>query len=250
MSISNYIDYLAKEKKYSSHTITAYKKDLTHFLSFCEAEYDETSIDHIDYPIIRTWIVSLVESGKSNRTINRKVSVLRSFYNFLLRVEVRETNPLRKHTPLKEEKKVQLPFTENEIRQLLDGDHFGEDYKSILIKTIIETLYCTGMRRAELIALESKGVDLNSRTVKVIGKRNKERIIPIIPSLEEQLKRYQSALVERFPLKDNPFFFCSEKGKKLTENFVYKSVNEYFNRVSSKVKKALICCGIVLLHIC
>ena len=238
MSISKFIDYLEKEKKYSPHTITAYTKDLNVFQNFCEVEFDETSIDQIDYPLIRSWIVSLVESGRSNRTINRKVSVLRSFYNFLLRVEVRETNPLRKHTPLKEEKKLQLPFTEKEIRQLLDGDHFTDDYKSILIKTIIETLYCTGMRRAELIALTSKGVDLNSRVLKVIGKRNKERLIPIIPSLEEQLKHYQLAVLEHSPQKDNPFFFCSEKGKKLTENFVYKSVNEYFNKVSTKVKKS------------
>ena len=238
MSITKFIDYLAKEKKYSPHTITAYSKDLSLFSAFCADEFDESTIDHIDYPLIRSWIVSLVESGKSNRTINRKISVLRSYYNILLRVEVRDTNPLRKHTPLKETKKVQLPFTENEVSQLLNGDHFSNDYTGVLINTIIETLYCTGMRRAELIQLQSNAVDFAAATLKVIGKRNKERIIPIIPSLGEQLKRYRLAVQEKFPLEQSPFFFCTEKGEKLSENFVYKSVNEYFNKVSTKVKKS------------
>lgn len=238
MSTTKFIDYLAKEKKYSPHTITAYSKDLSFFSAFCADEFDESTIDYIDYPLIRSWIVSLVESGKSNRSINRKISVLRSYYNFLLRVQVRDTNPLRKHTPLKETKKVQLPFTENEVSQLLNGDHFSDDYTGVLINTIIETLYCTGMRRAELIQLQLSAVDFAGATLKVIGKRNKERIIPIIPSLGEQLKRYRFAVKEKFSVEESPFFFCTEKGKKLSENFVYKSVNEYFNRVSTKVKKS------------
>ncbi len=238
MSIIKFIDYLEKEKKYSPHTITAYSKDLNLFSVFCADEFEETSIDHIDYPLIRSWIVSLVQTGKSNRTINRKISVLRSYYNFLLRVEVRATNPLRKHAPLKETKKVQLPFTENEVSQLLNGDHFSDDYTGVLIKTIIETLYCTGMRRAELIQLQWSAVDLDAGILRVIGKRNKERIIPIIPSLEKQFQRYILAVEEQFPSEESSFFFRSEKGKKLSENFVYKSVNEYFDRVSTKVKKS------------
>ena len=173
MAIVKFIDYVEKEKNYSPHTLTAYQNDLERFASFCATEFQETSIDLIDYPLIRSWIVSLGQEGKSNRTINRKISVLRSYYNFLMRIEVRTTNPLRKHKPLKEEKKVQLPFTEKEIATLLDGAHFEDTHQGLLAKTIIETLYSTGMRRTELVHLEYSQVDFENNRLKVIGKRKK-----------------------------------------------------------------------------
>lgn len=237
MSIVKFIDYIEKEKKYSPHTLKAYQEDLKRFEAFCIEEFDENSIAQIDYPLIRSWIVSLVQAGKTNRTINRKISVLRSYYNFLLRIEERTTNPLRKHKPLKEEKKIQLPFSENEINQLLDGKYFSDDYQGVLAKTIIETLYCTGMRRSELTQLKTSDVDLKTGRLKVLGKRNKERIIPIIPTLSSQLTNYIKEKDTYFE-NDFPLFFRTHKGKKLPENLVYKIVNDYFNGVSSKVKKS------------
>lgn len=238
MSIAKFIDYLENEKKYSSHTLIAYERDLQFFSDFCCDEYDENTIDKIEYPLIRSWIVSMVNQGKSNRSINRKISVLRSFYNFLMRIELRASNPLRKHKPLKEAKTVQLPFSEKEIANLLNGDHFTDDYKGLLAKTLIETLYCTGMRRSELIQLEEKAVDLEQGLLKVVGKRNKERLIPMIPTLIVQLKAYRKGVEDHFEKTDLPYFFRSEKGKKLTDNLVYKIVNDYFDRVSPKVKKS------------
>lgn len=238
MSLSKFIDYIDKEKKFSSHTITAYRADLERFASFCLKEYEETSIDQIAYPLVRSWIVSLVSEGMSNRTINRKVSVLKSFYTFLVNIGVRSTHPLRKHKPLKISKKIQLPFTEKEVSNLLDGDYFEDNYEGVLSKTIIETLYGTGMRRAELIHLAADAVDFSAQTLRVLGKRNKERIIPIIPSLMRQLKIYQKAVDDTYGKENFPFFFRNVKGKKLSDNLVYKVVNNYFTVVSSKVKRS------------
>lgn len=238
MSIAKFIDYVEKEKNYSSHTLTAYQNDLERFASYCAEEYQESSIDLLDYPLIRSWIVHLGQAGKSNRTINRKISVLRSYYNFLMRIEVRKTNPLRKHKPLKEEKKVQLPFTEKEMAQLLDGAHFEDTHRGLLAKTIIETLYSTGMRRTELVHLEYRQVDFDNNRLKVIGKRNKERIIPIIPSLKKQLLHFATLAA---PLRDkagNPYFFCNQKGEKISDTLVYQLVNYYLNKVSTKVKRS------------
>lgn len=238
MSLSKFIDFIAKEKKFSLHTVKAYQRDLELFSSFCLKEYDQKSIDQIDYPLVRSWIVSLVNDGKSNRTINRKISVLRSYYAFLIRIEIRSSHPLRKHKPLKVAKKVQLPFTEKEISNLLNGDYFDDTYEGVLAKTIIETLYCTGMRRTELIHLASDAVDFSSQTLRVLGKRNKERILPIIPSLLTQLKHYQAVVNDSLGMKGSPYFFLNRKGKKISDNLVYKVVNDYFNIVSSKVKRS------------
>lgn len=238
MAIAKFIEYVEKEKNYSPHTLTAYRQDLESFSNFCATEYQEISIDLIDYPLVRSWIVHLGQVGNSNRSINRKVSVLRSYYNFLMRIEIRKTNPLRKHKPLKEEKKVQLAFTEKEISQLLDGEHFDDTHQGLLAKTIIETLYSTGMRRAELVHLKYSQVDFENDCLKVIGKRNKERIIPMIPSLKKQLRHF-ATLVE--PMRDqagNPYFFCNQKGKKISDTLVYQLVNDYLNKVSTKVKRS------------
>ena len=237
MAIAKFIDYIEKERNYSPHTIKAYAKDLDRFSEYCKEQHAST-IDEVEYPLIRSWIVQLVEQGKTHRSINRKISVLRSYFNFLQRIDQRKTNPLRKHKPLKESKKVQLPFTEKEIVKLLDGEYFGDDYYGILSKTIIETLYCTGMRRTELIHLEKQKVDFASSTLKVIGKRNKERIIPMLPRLKKQLMDYAEQVDQTFGESSFSYFFRSEKGKKMNDNLVYTIVNSYFKVVSSKEKRS------------
>lgn len=238
MTIPAFLAYVEKEKKYAQHTLTAYKNDLNRFLTYCSTEHDLDDIAQVDYPLIRSWIVELVQEGKTNRTINRKISVLRSYYNFLMRVGDRKSNPLRKHKPLKESKKVQLPFSEKEIAELLDGEHFEDNHRGLLAKTIIETLYSTGMRRTELVHLECNQVDFDSNTLKVIGKRNKERIIPILPSLKKQLQSFDAQARPLRESKKNPYFFCTQRGVKISDNLVYQLVNEYFNRVSTKVKRS------------
>jgi len=173
MSISHYIEYIKCERKYSIHTQTAYEKDLLTFQQFCEEQFEVSDIDQIPYSIIRSWVVSLVEAGKTNRTVNRKISVLRSYYNFLLRLETIKVSPLRKHVPLKQSKKVHIPFSEKEMEQLFEENHFEDSYKGILQKTIIEILYSTGIRRAELISLKMNDLSFDLKTIRVVVKRNK-----------------------------------------------------------------------------
>ncbi len=238
MSINRFLAFISFEKKYSEHTRIAYQGNLKDFQDHCFETFQTKNIDKIGYNFIRSWIVALVEKGNSHRTINRKISVLRSYYKFLLKTELISVSPLKLHRPLKESKKVNVPFSTNEISLLLGGDFFNSDYNGALEKTIIILLYYTGMRRAELINLKINNVDFSEGAVKVLGKRNKERFIPLLPEAIECLKAY---FLERKKLRliaEEQFLFCGFKGKKLSDGFVYKTVKNYFSKVSTKVKKS------------
>jgi integrase/recombinase XerC len=237
MSIDRFLDYITHEKKYSPHTCTAYHKNLTDFKEFCQTHFELDNIEQVEYSQIRTWIINLVEKQNTNRTVNRKVSVLRSYYKFLLRTETITISPLKLHQPLKVSKKVNVPFSTEEVDQLLNSDLFAEDYEGILQKTIITLLYFTGIRRQELIDLQSTSVDFQTHAIKVLGKRNKERIIPLLPGAISILKTYMS-YKDKLSVSPPPYFFYSLDGLKLTQGFVYQTVNHYFSKVSTKVKKS------------
>ncbi|MDA9596960.1 tyrosine-type recombinase/integrase [Flavobacteriaceae bacterium] len=237
MSINHFLDYITHEKKYSKHTYIAYEKNLTDFRHFCREQFSLESIDEVDYSPIRAWIISLVEMKNSNRTVNRKISVLRSYYKFLVRTETISLSPLKLHRPLKVSKKVNVPFSPEEVDRLLDSDWFAQSYLGTLQKTIIGLLYYTGIRRQELIDLKTNAVDFETVSIKVLGKRNKERIIPLLPGAVRCLKEYLSCKKEFFAT-DSIYFFCLPSGIKLKEGFVYQTVNHYFGKVSSKVKKS------------
>ena len=237
MSIDRYLDYITHEKKYSAHTCTAYEKNLNDFSDFCASHFELYNIEQVDYSQIRTWIISLVEKKNTNRTVNRKISVLRSYYKFLLRTEAITLSPLKLHRPLKVSKKVNVPFSTEEVDRLLNSDLFSEDYEGVLQKTIITLLYYTGIRRQELIDLKVTSVDFETNTIKVLGKRNKERMIPLLPGAVAVLKTYLSYKKELYVALPN-CFFCSTSGSKLSEGFVYQTVNHYFSMVSTKVKKS------------
>ena len=237
MSIDRYLDYITHEKKYSAHTCTAYEKNLNDFSDFCASHFELYDIEQVDYSQIRTWIISLVEKKNTNRTVNRKISVLRSYYKFLLRTEAITLSPLKLHRPLKVSKKVNVPFSTEEVDRLLNSDLFSEDYEGVLQKTIITLLYYTGIRRQELIDLKVTSVDFETNTIKVLGKRNKERMIPLLPGAVAVLKTYLSYKKELSVALPN-CFFCSTIGSKLSEGFVYQTVNYYFSMVSTKVKKS------------
>ena len=236
-SIKRFIEYISLEKNYSSHTILAYKNDLNTFSNFCLIDFNQKKIDNIKYNVIRSWIVYLINQGRTNRSINRKLSTLRSFYKFLEKTSSIEISPMTKHKPLKIEKKIHMPFSEDEVFRVLDGDFFSSDYKGVLEKTIIYSLYFTGARRNEIIQMRYNSVDLNEQILKVLGKRNKERLIPIHYKLKSQLEKYLNV---RPSLNKNSkeTFFCYENGNKITPEFVYKTVNLYFKKVSLKTKKS------------
>jgi len=236
LSISHFITYLDCEKNYSPYTITAYKNDLSSFEDFCGSEFQIKEISEVSYPIIRSWIVKLVEDHISNRSINRKISSLRSYFNFLLKSKQIEEHPLRKHKALKVEKRVNVPFSEKEINEVLDFFDQAEGFEQIRDKLIIEVLYTTGMRRAELISLKSNSIDLSQSIVKVVGKRNKERQLPLLLSVKGTVEKYK--LLRRDIVSDSDSFFITKKGDSIYPTLVYRIINEYFSKVSVKVKKS------------
>ncbi len=236
MSVSSFISYIAFEKKYSAHTVKAYEKDIMEFASFCETEYQIETIDQVEYGMIRNWIVALVDRGISNRSVNRKITSLKTYFKFLLKVEKIETNPLAKHKALKMAKKVEIPFSEEEMNQLLYEIPFDDNFEGIRDRLIIELFYATGMRRSELINLKVKDLDLNNKTLKVIGKRNKERIIPVLEKTALLFKEY--FLLRDALDKTDDYVFLTSTGNKIYETLVYRVINGYFSRVSSKIKKS------------
>jgi len=236
MPITSFLNYLALEKKYSKHTITAYQNDLNSFQAFCNQEFGNESIATVHYAQIRNWIVSLVNSKISNRTINRKVSSLKSFYKFLQKIKQIEINPLAKHQALKVLKQVQVPFSEKEIFSVLNTVDKEGDFESVRNKLIVELFYSTGMRRNELINIKITDIDDVNETVKVLGKRNKERYIPLLNSVRESLKKYGKFRGE-IDSKES-YLFLTKNGKKIYDTLVYRVINNYFSAVSSKVKKS------------
>lgn len=235
MPITSFLNYLSLEKKYSHHTITAYQNDLNTFQLFCNLEYGNESIATVNYAQIRNWIVSLVNSKISNRTINRKVSSLKSFYKFLQKTKQIEASPLVKHQALKVLKQVQVPFSEKEIFNVLDALDDG-DFESVRNKLMVELFYSTGMRRNELINIKITDIDYVNETVKVLGKRNKERFIPLLKTVKENLLKY-SVMREEVAIS-SPYLFLTKNGKKIYDTLVYRVINNYFSAVSSKVKKS------------
>lgn len=236
MSILHFIEYINYEKKYSPYTITAYKNDLETFQNFCKNEFDEKDLSILPYSIIRSWIVDLVESNISNRTINRKISSLKSYYNFLLKTKQISQSPLYKHQALKIQKKVNVPFSQKEIIEVLQSFNDAEGFESVRDKLLIELLYTTGMRRSELIDLKNTSIDLSQSVVKVVGKRNKERQIPLLNSVIKSIETYRIEKIKINSKGDD--FFITNRGNKMYPTLVYRIINEYFSRVSLKVKKS------------
>ncbi|OHT47368.1 tyrosine-type recombinase/integrase [Flavobacterium tructae] len=237
-NVEAFRDYLELEKKYSVHTITAYLNDVFSFKEFNRVNFEQEGIEGVNYGQIRSWIVSLVDEGVSNISVNRKMSSLKAFYRFLLKTKQIEVSPMLKHKVLKTPKIIQIPFSEKELTDLLleVGDPCG--FEEVRDRLIVDLFYATGIRRAELIHLMKRDVDLSSGLLKVLGKRNKERIVPILPIIAGQMKLYlqERALIEK--VVDEEYFFISGKGLKLSESFVYRLINSYFSKVSEKVKKS------------
>jgi integrase/recombinase XerC len=235
---SAFRDYLQLEKKYSPHTINAYLNDITYFESFNKESFEQDTIDLVNYNQVRSWIVSLVDDNISNVTINRKIASLKAYYKFLLKIKQITINPLLKHKALKTPKSLQIPFSEKEVIAALEIEQELLGFEQIRNKLIIDLFYTTGMRRTELIHLKLMNINFSSQTVKVLGKRNKERILPILPIIVEQLELYNKERLGLEKIVDNEYLFITKKGLKLNDSFVYRLINSYFSTVSEKVKKS------------
>jgi len=231
-------DYLQLEKNYSPHTINAYIKDIAFFQNFILKEFDQEEITTVNYSQVRSWIVEMVDQSLSNNSINRKIASLKSFYRFLLKTKQIDVSPLLKHKSLKTPKKIQIPFSEKELDNVLDILKYENDFEGIRNKLIIDLFYTTGIRRTELIHLKISNIDFSNQTLKVLGKRNKERILPILPIISQQLNIYLTERAYLQQIKDNEYFFLTSKGIKLNDSLVYRLINHYFSNVSEKVKKS------------
>ncbi|WP_281323407.1 tyrosine-type recombinase/integrase [Flavobacterium aestivum] len=231
-------DYLQLEKKYSSHTINAYLNDIAYFESFNKEFFQQESIDKVSYSQIRSWIVSLVDDSVSNVTVNRKIASLKAFYKFLLKTKQIEVSPLLKHKALKVPKKLQIPFSEKELVDVLDWVGELSGFQEVRDRLIIDLFYTTGMRRTELIHLKCADVNLYNNTIKVLGKRNKERVLPVLPVVVKQLLLYNKERINLECIVDQEYLFLTKKGLKLSDSFVYRLINSYFSTVSEKVKKS------------
>lgn len=237
MLLQSFLDYLLLEKNYSELTIKAYGKDIQSFLDFLK-EYKNENLKEVNYAQIRTWIIKMVNQNISNRSINRKISSLNSFFKFLIKTEYIKTNPLAKHKALKTSKKVQVPFSEEEINSVLNKISHADSFEGVRNKLIIELFYATGIRRIELINIKIKNIDLESKTVKILGKRNKERVIPLLNMLVDSIKTYLEKRKSLEKIEDEDYLLLTVKGVKLYETLVYRIINEYFSLASSKVKKS------------
>ena len=231
-------NYLQLEKKYSPHTVTAYLKDLDGFQSFAMEEYEYSDIVEVNYAVIRSWIVSLVDSGISNRSVNRKVSSLKTYYKFLLKTSQIEATPLAKHKALKTSKKIQVPFSEKEIDDVMVLLEMENSFEGLRDRLMIELFYSSGIRRAELISIKLNDISYAQKTLKVLGKRNKERIIPLLPTVFKTLNEYLPYRESLEEIKDRERLFLTSSGVKIYESLVYRVINSYFSSVSEKIKRS------------
>jgi integrase/recombinase XerC len=237
-TIQAYQEYLVKEKNYSLLTVQAYVSDIMSFQEYLNNNHEATSVENVVYPQIRSWIVILIENNISNTSVNRKVSSLKSYYKFLLKIKQITVNPLLKHKSLKTAKKIQIPFSEKELQDVFEFNSYSNDFEGMRNQLIIELFYTTGIRRAELINLQIGNVDLNQKIIKVIGKRNKERIIPLLDCTVKLIESYKTQRNHLEVIKNNEMLILSKNGNKVSESFVYRLINEYFSSVSQKTKKS------------
>lgn len=232
--IDKFLEYIKVEKRYSENTVISYKKDLEDFLLFVSEKEGTTDLVHLDKRVIRNFIVSLSEKKIQKRSINRKLSSLRSFYLFLLKIREITVSPLETISSLKFYAEKQIPISEEEMHHL--SEILEDDKEHFLEKLIIETLYQTGIRKSELCNLLLENIDFSKSEILIKGKGNKERVVPISSILAEDLQVYKK---DRKPKPEfEIYFFVRENGKKLSEKFVYSVVNRYLSVVTSKKKKS------------
>jgi len=234
MMLDKFLEHLELEKRYSPHTITSYRKDLEDFYRFYLKTESSEDISKADKKIIRNFIVELSENNISKRSINRKLSSLRSFYLFLLKIGDIEVSPTENISSLKFYPEKQIPMSEQEMQNL--SDQVFTNVQDVLEKSILEVLYQTGIRKAELCGMTFENVNLSVKEIKIIGKGNKQRVIPISENLAAVLKSYVQ--IRKPATEFKSYFFVNRKGKKLTEKFVYVVVNKYLSLITTKEKRS------------
>lgn len=232
----SFIDYLKYEKRYSAHTITSYNNDLNQFFAFSGQDNLSITISEINYQHIRSWVSELIKHKIAARSVNRKLSSLKSFFKYLQRQQIISINPLSKISGPKTPKRLPVFVDEHQMEDLFTKVKFEDGFNGQRDKLILDILYQTGIRRSELTHLKEVDVDLFNSTIKVLGKRNKERIIPISISLKRNLEEYLR--VKQELNLSNLMLLVSEKGHTLSEQAVYRSVKKHLAQVTTINKKS------------
>lgn len=235
-SLSAFLDHLQYEKKYSRHTITSYHTDLEQFLAYLTEEDNTASPEQASYQQVRGWIARLMEQKIAPKSVNRKLSSLKSFYKFLQKKGVISANPLQKIISPKSPKRLPVFVDQQHMDNLFSDIEFEEGFEGLRDRLLLDLLYQTGIRRAELVGLKDQDMDINNLTFKVLGKRNKERIIPISLELKRNLEMYLS--VKKDMNFESDHLFVTAKGKPFNESKVYNTVKKYLSKVTTIQKKS------------
>lgn len=234
--IHSFIDYLTFEKKYSRHTITSYQNDLSQFIEFINIDSQNSDAKEINYQIIRSWISELVENEISAKSINRKLSTLKSFFKYLQRLKMIENNPMSKLSGPKIPKRLPVFVDEHDMEKLFSNIKFEATINGLRDKLILDLLYQTGIRRSEISSLKEIDIDNQNNTIKVLGKRNKERLIPISIDLKRNLNEYIS--VKQKQNLSDMYLLLNNKGEKMSEQNIYQIVKKYLSLITSIHKKS------------
>ena len=237
INVLEYINYLKAIKRYSEHTLTSYNTDLTQFSDFCIKEF-ETGINDANHQIIRSWLAFLLESGMSSRSANRKLSSLRAYYKYLRANGHDIKDHFAKIVSPKQEKRLADFVEEGKMEILLDEVFTSSDFETIRDKLIIHLFYTTGIRVSELINLETRNLNMEEMSIRVLGKRNKERIIPLCKEILPDINEYLDLRASLETTTNENCFFITKKGKKTYHKLVYRIVNYYLSRVTTLSKKS------------
>ncbi|NPA42871.1 MAG: tyrosine-type recombinase/integrase [Chlorobi bacterium] len=237
MAVDRFIEYLLKERHYSPLTADAYRRDLESFTRFLRHARGKSPLE-AGPKDIRRWVVYLSSEGLDPRSVNRKLTAVRSFYKFLIKTGVLSSNPAAGIPGLKTAKKQRVPLSEKETRLLLDTLPYDRSFSGLRDLAVLKTLYDTGMRRAELIDLTDDAVDWDNMRLRIRGKGNKERLIPLLPDLADTLRAYKEARDKQWPRPSHPAFFLTDKGRKMYPVFVHRLVSRHLGAVSAKEKRS------------
>ena len=236
--IQNFLRYLNHEKRYSVHTLTAYEEDLNQFHSFLSETYEISDPVEVRHSHLRSWVVELMETGLSPRSVNRKIAALKSYFKFLCARQYLDKNPATRLKPLKTDKKLPSFVKENEMTLLLDQLKFEEDFFGMRDKLMIELFYATGIRLSEMIGLKESDFNTYDQSIKVLGKRNKERIIPVPDSIVYTIKNYQSLKQDMWGANQSPYLILTDQGEQLYPMMVYRTIKKYLSQVTTLSKKS------------
>ena len=236
--IRSFLDYLKFQKRYSQHTVISYENDLTAFFSFLNVQFDESSVKDIKPTYIRTWLASLKNDEISSKTINRKISTLRSFFKYQLKQELIQVSPMATITAPKIGKRLPQFVDKKDIKTLFDHVEFPDNWTGRTERLLLQILYNTGIRQAELIGLKESQLDGQKGVIKVLGKGSKERIVPVSNTLMQELQSYAAAKRVKFTDAEKVCLLVNEKGKKLYPKYVYNVARKYLSLVTTIDKKS------------